>query len=120
MEILYIIIPAIIVFLIVTKFFAKGINSITTTEAKELLQNNKNDYFFMDVRTAREFKANKIKGFKNIPLDQINNRLDQIPKDKKLVVMCQSGSRSTVAARQLVKAGYTEISNVRGGISLWR
>lgn len=120
MEILYIIIGIIIVLYFVNKYFAKGINTITGDSLKLMLKEKSLNRSYIDVRTPSEFKSRKIKGFKNIPLDQLKSRLNQIPQDNTVVVICQSGSRSTAAARTLVKAGYTDVYNVRGGMNLWK
>lgn len=121
MDYAYIIIAAVVVFFIASRLMgASGSKSISTADLKTLISKKDLDYFYMDVRTPGEFKSNKIKGFKNIPLDQIKNRLTQIPQDKKVVVICQSGARSSAACRQLSKAGYKDITNVRGGMNMWR
>lgn len=121
MDYTYLIIAAVLVIFIAYRVMGgKNTTAISTTELKALMKQKDVSNFYMDVRTPGEFKSNKIKGFKNIPLDQINNRLNQIPQDKKIVVICQSGSRSSAACRQLSKAGYKDIINVRGGMSMWR
>lgn len=120
MEFLYIIIPLIIVLFVVNKIQGKGINNINTAQLKEMIAGKSKEYYYVDVRTPGEFSTKKIKGFKNIPLNDLANRMDQIPKDKKIVVICQSGARSTAASRQLKKAGYNDIFNVTGGMNLWR
>ena len=120
MEFLYIIIPLIIALYIANKIQGKGINNINTAQLKELIADKSKDYFYVDVRTPGEFSTKKIKGFKNIPLNDLANKMNQIPQDKKIVVICQSGARSTAASRQLKKAGYKEIFNVTGGMNLWR
>ncbi len=56
-----------------------------------------------------------------LPYDQIEQRLGELPSDKttKILVYCRSGMMSDIAARALVKAGYTEIWNLDGGMSAW-
>ena len=120
MNTLYIIIAIVIIYFIASKYLSKGSKVISTTDLKLLMQDRNPDYYYIDVRTPGEFKKNKIKGFKNVPLNQLMDRLNQIPKDKKVVVICQSGARSTSACRQLVKSGYPDITNVRGGMNMWR
>lgn len=120
MDTLYIIIAIVIIYFIVSKYLSKGSQVISTADLKRLMQEKNPDYFYVDVRTPGEFKSNKIKGFKNIPLNQLASSLTQIPKDKKVIVICQSGARSTNACRQLIKSGYTDITNVRGGMNMWR
>jgi len=102
------------------KIFAptKGVKQVSTTELKPLLNDRKR--FYLDVRTPAEFKGNHIKGFKNIPLQTLNSQLNQIPKDKEVLVICQSGMRSKQAIKVLKKAGYSNVTEVRGGMNAWR
>lgn len=96
----------------------KGIRNITTAQLKnELSDKNKQ---FVDVRTPGEYKGNSIKGFKNIPLDQLQNKASSLAKDKEVVVICQSGMRSARAAKILKNLGFQNITNVKGGMSAWR
>lgn len=70
--------------------------------------------FLLDTRTAYEYKYSYIDGFVNIPVDELRERLNEIPKDKKIYVMCQSGLRSYIACRILSQYGY-ECYNFSGG-----
>ncbi|WP_102349082.1 rhodanese-like domain-containing protein [Bacillus sp. Marseille-P3661] len=96
---------------------AKGIKQITTTELKGVIIEK--DKQFVDVRTPGEYKANRIKAFKNIPLHELGNRLNELSIDKEVVVICQSGMRSTKASKLLKKHGFKNITNVKGGMSAW-
>jgi rhodanese-related sulfurtransferase len=96
----------------------KGVNNISTTELRTLL-NDKNKQF-VDVRTPGEYKGNHIKGFKNIPLHQIAQKAEkELSKEKEVVVICQSGMRSQNASKVLKKLGYTNVTNVKGGMNAW-
>lgn len=101
------------------KMFAptKGVKQVSTTELKPLLNDRKR--FYLDVRTPAEFKGNHIKGFKNIPLQTLNSQLNQIPKDKEVLVICQSDAKQT-SHQSIKKAGYTDVTEVRGGMNAWR
>ena len=94
---------------------AKGTKTITTDALKGIL--NDKDKVFVDVRTPGEYKARNIRQFKNIPL---GSDFSKLPKDKEVVVICQSGMRSAQACKQLKKLGYENVTNVRGGMSAWR
>ncbi|MDF2789194.1 MAG: rhodanese-like protein [Neobacillus sp.] len=109
---------ALLLFLIVNRFIpTKGVRNITTTELKnELNEKNKQ---FVDVRTPGEYKGNHIKGFKNIPLHQLAEKATNLSKDKEVVVICQSGMRSQKASKQLKKLGFSNVTNVKGGMSAW-
>lgn len=97
---------------------AKGIKSISTEEMKTQL--GKKDKQYVDVRTPAEFKGNHIRGFKNIPLNELLKRMSELSKDKEVLVICQSGMRSSKASKLLKKNGFTTITNIRGGMSTYR
>ena len=93
--------------------------NINVVELKEKMESKPANVMYLDVRTPMEFKSKNIKGFKNIPVDQIPNRLKDLPKDKEIVIICQSGARSSSAVRFLKKNGYENIINVSGGMGAW-
>ena len=72
--------------------------------------------FLLDTRTPYEVMYGKIDGFINIPLDELRERIDEIPKDKPVYVHCHSGLRSYLACRILIGNGY-DCYNLAGG---WR
>ncbi|KAA6461462.1 MULTISPECIES: CoA-disulfide reductase [Bacillus cereus group] len=74
--------------------------------------------FLIDVREPFELKQGIIKGSVNIPLDELRERLDEIPKNKELYITCQLGMRGYVAARLLMEKGY-KVKNVDGGFKLY-
>ncbi|MFA9556974.1 rhodanese-like domain-containing protein [Evansella sp. AB-rgal1] len=96
----------------------KGIKQSNTTKLKQLLE-EKNTYQFIDVRTPMEFRNNHIKGFSNIPLNELTTRHTELNQDKEIVVICQSGMRSNKATKILKKQGFTKITNIRGGMAAW-
>jgi len=94
-------------------FFSKlfGIKSV---DFKELV---KNGAIIVDVRSAGEFKSGHIKGAINIPLPEITNSLNKIPKDKTIITCCASGMRSGSAKGILKSKGY-DVHNGGGWSSL--
>jgi rhodanese-related sulfurtransferase len=86
----------------------------------------KDDYFkkknhvLVDVRTAQEFKSGHIPGAKNVPLNQLSKQLKKVPKNRTVVVVCQSGNRSRSACNLLINAGYEDVINLNGGTTRWR
>jgi rhodanese-related sulfurtransferase len=95
----------------------KGIKNISTGELKSELK--KKDIQFIDVRTPNEFQANRINGFKNVPLHELKKRVHEFSKEKEVVVICQSGMRSSKASKILKNLGFKHITNVKGGMSAW-
>ena len=76
--------------------------------------------FMLDVRTAEEWNEIHIPGATHIPLDELENRLSEVPKDQEIVVYCRSGNRSKPGAETLVNAGYTNVSSMAGGVKEWK
>ena len=68
----------------------------------------------LDKRTVGEYTQGHIEGFKNIPVDELRERLDEVEKGKSVYVICQSGLRSYIASRILEGSGYTAY-NFAGG-----
>jgi len=76
------------------------------------------DHILIDVRTPEEFAGGHIPGAVNISVEQLAQRLSEIPKDKPVVLYCRSGNRSNQAAQILERAGYSQIYDL-GGIITW-
>jgi sulfur dioxygenase len=79
------------------------------------------ELFVLDVRTPGEFtgELGHLKGAHLIPLDDLRARLAEVPKDARIVAVCQSGKRSAMATEILRKAGYEKVANVAGGLIHW-
>jgi rhodanese-related sulfurtransferase len=73
----------------------------------------------VDVRQPLEWKSGVIPGAVRIPLTQIGERMEELPRDRQILAICQSSHRSPIAARRLKKAGF-EVLNVDGGLQAWR
>lgn len=72
----------------------------------------------LDVRTPQEYAGGHIEGFRNIPVDELRERLDEIEAGKPVYVICQSGLRSYIACRILNGHGY-EAYNFSGGFGFY-
>ena len=72
----------------------------------------------LDARTVGEYAQGHIDGFKNIPVDELRERLDEVEKGKPVYVICQSGLRSYIASRILEENGYTAY-NFAGGFRFY-
>jgi rhodanese-related sulfurtransferase len=96
-----------------------GFKSVGTDEATRLFND---DAFLLDIRTSNEYKEGFIGNAKNISVSDLPNQLNLLPKNKEqpILVYCLSGVRSSKAASILVKAGYTAVSNLSGGINAWK
>jgi rhodanese-related sulfurtransferase len=74
---------------------------------------------FLDVRSQEEWDQFHIEKSTLIPLDQLQNRLSEIPKDHDIVVVCLSGHRSLSGTTILQQAGFTHVSCLSGGLQAW-
>ena len=73
----------------------------------------------LDVRERDEFMSVRIDGSLFIPMSQLGVRLQDIPKDRPIMVICASGSRSVNATGYLLSAGWEDVGSVASGISTW-
>jgi hydroxyacylglutathione hydrolase len=73
----------------------------------------------VDVRTEKERREKWIEGSLHIPLNHLRERIDQVPRNQKLVVHCAGGYRSSIAASILKQAGINDVSDLLGGIAGW-
>ncbi|MEY4954312.1 MAG: hypothetical protein RI981_397 [Bacteroidota bacterium] len=65
----------------------------------------------VDVRTPAEFKDGHVKGAINLPLQTLGSQMNKLKKDEVIITCCRSGSRSGMARRQLLAAGFTQVYN---------
>src|SRR5215216_6869424 len=92
-------------------------NEITVGEAYTKYQNGT---FVLDVRTLEEWNEYHAPNTTLIPLDQLPARLNEVPKDREIVVVCRSGNRSQEGRDILLNAGFTQVTSVKGGLNEWR
>ena len=91
-----------------------------TVEELKALKNNGEDFTLIDVREAHEYEAANINGI-HIPLGEILDHLDQIPREGNVIMQCRSGGRSSKAVKILEqREGYTNLKNLKGGILAWK
>ena len=85
----YLLAAGLIYFLLKGMMPTRGMKQLTVTELKSELKHHKNKQY-IDVRTAGEFASNHIKGFKNIPLNELRKRAAGLSKDQEVILICQS------------------------------
>ncbi|MBC5798514.1 MAG: sulfurtransferase [Candidatus Eremiobacteraeota bacterium] len=73
----------------------------------------------LDVREDEELALASFPDARHIPMDQIPARLNEVPTDRDIVVLCHSGGRSAVVAAYLRAHGFPRVANLRGGIDAW-
>lgn len=84
---------------------------VNVDKVRDLVENNA---YIIDVREVREYENGHIKGAKNIPLSQLRERVNEIPKDVPVYLHCRTGQRSYNAALALQNLGYKNLYNVTG------
>lgn len=75
--------------------------------------------FLVDVRSEKEFHRGHIEGAVNIPVDELRDRLAEIPKGLRIDIYCEAGLRGYLASRILKQNGFEEVFNLSGGYVLW-
>lgn len=96
-----------------------GYDNIDIQSYSEKFANNGADHMLVDVRTKNEYKQGHIPNAVNIPLNELENRWNEIPNNKPVVVVCASGNRSCTGASKLVGAGFEDVTNLKGGTMKW-
>jgi len=76
-----------------------------------------NEGLILDVREAAEYAFGHIPGAISIPMGELSSRLNELKKDEQIYVICRTGTRSDLAAQQLVAAGFTNVKNVLPGMN---
>lgn len=76
------------------------------------------DAVVVDVRQHEEWQTGHIHDAIHVPLSQLSNRRQQLPRGKTIVTVCRSGHRSALAARKLTRAGH-DVLNLSGGLNAW-
>lgn len=75
--------------------------------------------FVLDVRTPEEWDSYHAPGTTLIPLDELPSRVDEVPKDQEIVVVCRSGNRSQSGRDILKGAGFENVTSMSGGLNAW-
>ena len=92
---------------------------MTITEFKHGLDREE-DWAVLDVRSREEWLEGHIDGSKNVYVGLLEERVEEVPKDRKVAVVCKTGTRSSFASSILLRAGYENIMNVLGGMDAWK
>ncbi|HLZ23319.1 MAG TPA: MBL fold metallo-hydrolase [Ktedonobacterales bacterium] len=76
--------------------------------------------YVLDVREPEEYARGHVPGAVSLPQSELASRMDEVPRDRPVLVICHSGSRSLRSAQFLAQMGYTNVANVAGGTAAWR
>lgn len=102
-------------------FNNKNVKNISAEEAYKLINENKN-IVVLDVRTKSEFDSGHIPKAKNIPVQQLSTRINELEKYKNnpIIVHCASGGRSPSAVKTLIKNNFSQIYHLNRGLMSWK
>jgi len=92
---------------------------ISVEKAHELIEGNPEEIILLDVRTEGEYNVEYIPRAINIPLSDLESRIDELDSSKAIIVYCQSGGRSRRASETLAQRGFI-VYNMEGGINAWK
>jgi molybdopterin/thiamine biosynthesis adenylyltransferase/rhodanese-related sulfurtransferase len=100
---------------------ARSEEAIPTMSAQELRRkmDTREPFELIDVREPFEYEIARIDGAKLIPLGEITERVDELQRDRPIVVHCHSGQRSAQAVRLLQQRDFADVYNLEGGIDAW-
>ncbi|MEM6674800.1 MAG: rhodanese-like domain-containing protein, partial [Planctomycetota bacterium] len=91
---------------------------VSAVELQEALT-KEDGLLLLDVRTPSEWEGGHVEGSLNIPLAELTARMGEVPRDRALAVMCQSGYRSSLASSLLGREGIEGVVDAVGGIAAW-
>jgi rhodanese-related sulfurtransferase len=110
---------AMLIWPLIAKRFSST-REVGVADAVQLI--NRQDAVILDVREPAEFKSGHIPNARNIPAEQVANRLKELEKFKArpILLACASGSRSGIAGTALQKAGFAQVCSLAGGMGAWQ
>ncbi len=91
---------------------------VTVEEAKSLVESNVS-LIIVDVRTREEYDSSHIEGAILIPVSELEGRINELSKEKELLIYCRTGNRSSNSVNILKANGYTKIFHMNDGIIAW-
>jgi rhodanese-related sulfurtransferase len=95
--------------------------SLEVDDYKQQFKDAGAGHLLLDVRTLEEYEEVRIPGAVNIPLDELSDRVAEVPTDQPIVLVCRSGMRSIMGAQVLRYAGLNAVTlyNLEGGTKAW-
>jgi rhodanese-related sulfurtransferase len=95
------------------------VKQITAIELKKIIFAQDRKLLLLDVREPFEYDIARIENSILIPLDRLQQRMNELDANQEVVVICHHGIRSQQAAHFLVNEGFTKVLNLVGGIDAW-
>jgi len=116
----YIFMALLIGWLIWQRVIWPRMSGVKSLSAADYMQMRNQQHTLVDVRQLGEWQSMHASTALHIPLGEISQRMNEIPQEKPVVVICASGARSSMAATAIANAGYNEVYNFSGGMAAWR
>ena len=113
-------VAALVIYLLVATSSSAGGGLPATVSVDKAYSMVQGGAFVLDVRTVEEWNEFHAPGATLIPLDELASRLDEVPRDRQIVVVCRSGNRSQQGRDILLAAGFTKVTSMTDGLNAWR
>lgn len=97
-----------------------AVTPITPEEAHQMLEEEPEEIIFLDVRTEAEYEESHIQDAINIPLSELESRIGELDKSKKIIVYCKDGVESRTASEILLQHGFENVYRMLGGMKEWK
>ena len=112
----------VLTFLNEMKLATQKFSKLTPAGAVQLMNNEEDNVLILDVREPSETAGGKIAKATQIPVGSIDQRISELEKHKgkQVIVYCKNGTRSGIACKSLIKAGFEQVHNLTGGITSWQ
>ena len=115
----YIFISLLIGWMIWQRVIWPKMSGVKSLSAADYMQMRNQAHTLVDVRQLGEWQGMHATTAIHIPLGEISQRMNEIPQDRVVVVICASGGRSSMAATAIANAGYNDVYNFSGGMAAW-
>jgi len=115
----YIFIALVFAWVLWQRVIGPRMSGVKSMNAAGYLQMRNKPHTLVDVRQQGEWESGHATKAVHIPLGEIKQRMDEIARDKPVIVVCASGARSSMAATALANAGFAEVYNFSGGMGAW-
>jgi len=99
--------------------WAAQVTTVNADQARKMVAET-TDLYLLDVRTSQEYAEVRMADAQLIPINELVARIDEIPRNRPILVYCAVGSRSSQVANYLVRVGYADVFNLSGGIWGWQ
>lgn len=96
------------------------VNQVQANELFEIFNKKDENVVLIDVREPDEWDMGVIPGVVKISLGDLEEKLSELDKSKKYIIVCRSGARSNFASAMMLESGFSDVSNFMGGMISWQ